>query len=138
MGHHMIKSRCSTQQIVAFSSGEAELYAPTKGARPTKGIISMLVDFDLNLDGKVCMDASAAIGISNRRGLGRTRHLDVQYLWIQDEITQGRLKLVEVGTKNSPAGTFTKVLPRDVMPKHSLELDIELGQTRATKAPEFV
>ena len=33
----------------------------------TKGIMSTLMGFDLNLDGKVCTDASAAIGISYRR-----------------------------------------------------------------------
>ena len=43
--HHMIKSWSSTQQLVALSSGEAELYALIKGASQTKGIISMLVDF---------------------------------------------------------------------------------------------
>ena len=134
----MIKSWSSTQQIAALSSGEAELYALTKGASQTNGIISILMDFDLNLDGKVCTDASAAIGISYRRGLGRTRHLDVQDLWIQDEITQGRLKLEKVGTKNNPADILTKVLPRDVMLKHLLALDIKLGQTRAMKAPELV
>ena len=96
------------------------------------------MDFDLYLDGKVCTDASAAIGISYCRGLGRTRHLDVQYLWVQDEITRGRLKLEKVGTKNNPAEIHTKVLPHDVMLKHLLALDVELGQAPAMKAPELV
>ena len=74
----MIKSWSSTQQIVALSSGEAELCALTKGASQTKGITSMVMDVDLNLDGKVSTDAFAAIDISYRRGLGRMRHLYVQ------------------------------------------------------------
>ena len=36
LGHHMIKSLSSTQQLVALSSGEAELYAFIKGASQTK------------------------------------------------------------------------------------------------------
>ena len=90
LGHHMIISWSSTQQLVGISSGEAELYAFIKGASQTKGIISMLVDFGLTLNGTVCTDASAAMGISLRRGLGRTRHLDVQDLWIQEEVAEGR------------------------------------------------
>ena len=64
----MIKFWSSTQQLVAISSGEAELYALIKGASQTKGIISMLMDFGLTFDGTVSTDASAAIGISFRRG----------------------------------------------------------------------
>ena len=72
LGHHMMKSWGSTH-----SSGEEKMYALIKGASQTMAIISILMDFDLNLDGKVCTDASVAIGISCRRGLGRTRLLVV-------------------------------------------------------------
>ena len=75
LGHHVIKSWSSTQQLVALSSGEAELYALIKSASQTKGIISMLVDYGLTLDGTVCTDASAAMGIPFRSGLVRTRPL---------------------------------------------------------------
>ena len=68
LGHHVIKSWSSTQQLVALSSGKAELYALIKGASQTRGIISMLVDYGLTFDGTVCTDASAAMGISCRRG----------------------------------------------------------------------
>ena len=137
IGLHMIKSWCSAQQIVALSSGEAELYALVKGAGQTKGIMSMLRDFGMEFDGKVCTDASAAIGISFRKGLGRTRHIDVQYLWIQEEIAEGRLKLVKVNTKENPADLLTKALPRDTIYKHLHALDIDLSTTRAREAPEL-
>ena len=103
LGHHVIKSWTSTQQLAALSSGKAELYALIKGASQTRGIISMLVDFCLTCDGTVCTDASAAMGISCRRALGRTRHLDVQYLWIQEKVAEGRLKVDKVATKENPA-----------------------------------
>ncbi len=82
-GQHMIKSWSSTQQVVALSSGEAEFYAVLKGATQTKGAIAMFVDWGVKLDGIVKTDASAAIGITHRVGLGKTRHIEVQYLWIQ-------------------------------------------------------
>ena len=65
----------SQDQVVELNKsdrGEAELL----GATQTKGISSMLMDFDLKFDATVCTDASAAISMSYRRGLGRNRHFD--------------------------------------------------------------
>ena len=118
----MIKSWSSTQQIFCCLKWRCRIVCAHQRTSQTKGIISMLMDFDLKLDGKVCTVASAAIGISYRPSLGRTRHMDVQYLWIQDE-------LEKVGTKDNLADVLTKLLPHDVMLKHLLALDIELGQT---------
>ena len=52
----------STQAVVAMSSGEAELYALTKGAANTMGMMSLASDFGQNLHGHVASDASAEIG----------------------------------------------------------------------------
>ena len=88
--HHMPtpqvaeKSWSSAQQLVALSSGEAALYALVKGASRIKSITSMHMDCDQKFGGKVCTDAAATVGISFRRGLSRTRHLDVQCLRIQE------------------------------------------------------
>ena len=44
-GRHLIKSWSSNQQVIALSSGEAELYAITKGAAQVLGMVSMGQDF---------------------------------------------------------------------------------------------
>ena len=44
-GDHLIKSWASTEQVISTSSGEAELYAVTKGAAQGIGMISMSLDF---------------------------------------------------------------------------------------------
>ena len=67
-GVHLLKSWSTNQQIVALSSGEAELYAQTKGAAQTLGMISMAADFGEKLDGTVYSDSSAALGIVTRSG----------------------------------------------------------------------
>ena len=46
----------------------------------------MCKDFGRNTDPNLHVDASAAIGISQRKGLGKLRHLDTQPLWIQDAV----------------------------------------------------
>ena len=93
LGAHTIKTWSSTQHCIAMSSGEAELYALVKGAAHTKGLMSMMADYGISITGTVCTDATAAIGMAHRQGLGKTRHIDVQYLWIQQEIAEGRLAL---------------------------------------------
>ena len=45
LGKHLIKSWSSTQQVMALSSGEGELYGMLKGATQTNGLISMMADF---------------------------------------------------------------------------------------------
>ena len=67
----------STQAIVALSSAEAELYALTKGAAQALGVMSLLADFGVELTGAMHTDASAAIGIIRRKGLGKMRDLNV-------------------------------------------------------------
>ena len=86
--NHVIKTWSSTQQTIALSSGEAELYAMTKAASQVLGTISMLKDFGIITQGQVRSDATAAIGIVHREGLGRTRHIRVQYLWMQEKIAE--------------------------------------------------
>ena len=135
LGKHLIKSWSTTQQVIATSSGEAELYALVKGAYQTKGFMSMLVDMGHVMDGKVCTDASAAIGIVHRRGLGKVKHLDVQYLWVQQEVNDGRLGIEKVGTLVNPADLFTKALCGDTIDRHLTALGFEKCTGRAKTAP---
>ena len=102
-GDHVLKSWASTQQVIAMSSGEAELYAMTKASAQLIGLCSIARDFELELDGVVHSDSIAAIGIVHRMGLGKTRHIRVQYLWIQERVHAGDLKVRKIGTDKNPA-----------------------------------
>ena len=73
-----------------------------KGATQTKGLISMMADFGEKVVATVCSDASAAIGMTHRQGLGKTRHIEVHYLWIQHEVREDKLTVKKVGTHNNP------------------------------------
>ena len=69
-GLHCFKSWASTQATVALSSAEAELYALTKGASQALGVMTLLEDFGIKTRSTLHTDASAAIGIVRRAGLG--------------------------------------------------------------------
>ena len=84
MGSHQIRHYSSTQPTVALSSGEAELVGIVKGATISLGLQSCAADLGIDVKVHLHSDASAAIGICRRRGLGKIRHLAVSYLWIQE------------------------------------------------------
>lgn len=54
-------------------------------------------------------DSSAGQGIASRRGVGRVRHLDTRYLWVQELVLGGKLKLDDIDLVQ-PADAGTKSL----------------------------
>ena len=108
LGKHTLKGWSKTQSLVALSSGESELYATLKAAAETLGMLSLLKDLGWQATGEIWGDASAALGIINRRGLGKTRHIDTGLLWIQQTAAERRLQFNKVLGKNNPADLFTQ------------------------------
>ena len=84
-GGCLIKSWSLTQAVVALSSGEAELYGIVKGSSEGLGAQSLLKDLGIETRVRVLADASAALGVVNRIGLGKLRHLHTNWLWVQDK-----------------------------------------------------
>ncbi len=85
-GRHILKAWSTTQATVALSSGEAELHGVVKTASILLGFVSLAKDMGMEMSAVVHTDASAAIGMANRRGLGKTRHVDVAILWVQERL----------------------------------------------------
>ena len=92
--------------------GEAELAAMVRGATEGEGFASVLKDFGTGAHIHLHSDASAAIGITQRQGLGKIRHLSVADLWIQQKIRRGEIAIAKVlGTLNS-SDLLTKPMAR--------------------------
>ncbi len=120
-----------------MSSAEAELLAVTKGASTSLGLISLARDLGLELEGTLHTDANAAIGIAAREGLGKVRHLNVQYLWIQDRVRGGDIKLSKVPGPENPADLLTKHLAAADVLRHLETLCCTLHSSRADIAPSL-
>ena len=83
-GGCLITSWSSTQTTIALSSAEAEVYAMDKCAQQALSLVSVASDLNIELHPTIHTDASAALSIAYRSGAGgRTRHVKVQYLWVQ-------------------------------------------------------
>ena len=60
------------------------------------------------------LDASAALGILQRKGVGKIRHLDVGCLWLQEKEAREILKLAKEPGETNPADIGTKHLTQEV------------------------
>ena len=118
-------------------SGEAELYSLTKGASQALGLMTLAQDLGQTVNCLLRTDASAAVGIVHRQGLGKLRHIRVQYLWIQERVRSGELGVRKVPGKQNPADLLTKHLPASEMQAHCDAISLELLDNRADSAPQL-
>ena len=106
LGQHPTEFSCSTQHVVALSSGEAELPATRRAA-------------GVAVSSAVCRgwDGSEAGSAYGQHGepwhpqpccSGRVRHLDVKWLWTQEAVRAGRISLKKVGTYTKVSDLTTK------------------------------
>ena len=77
VGRCCVKSWSKTQSTIAQISAESELLATVRSAAEGVELISLAKDLGLIFKVQLHIDAAAALGIVERRGLGRVRHLDV-------------------------------------------------------------
>ena len=85
----------------------------------TLGIVSMGQEFGELLTGIVFSYSSAALGIVTRSGLGKVRHIRVQYLWLQERIAADDLRVRKVAGEANPADLLTKGLAQELLNRHS-------------------
>ena len=136
-GQHLVQHWSTTQTTVALSSGEAELTGICRGASRGIGVRSLAKDLGLDLTLTVHTDATAAIGICRRRGLGKVRHLAVADLWIQDRVRTKDFALVKVAGSNNPADSLTKHVDHSTLLKHMALMNVVPETGRAASAPEL-
>jgi len=135
-GTHCLKSWSSTQSVIAGSSGEAEYDGIVKGGSNSLGMRSLMSDLGINVRIQIKSDASAAIGIASRRGLGNIRHLEVSQLWLQQRVASEDLKIEKVKGAENVADALTKHLGVEDMKMHMDGVGLEHRSGRHNLMPE--
>ena len=120
--------------MVALNSAEVELYASLGRACQTLGIMNLALDFGVKFQAIVHTDASAALAISHRRGLGKLRHINVHWLWVQESIKNGDVEARKVNGKDNPADLMTEHLPSNDITKRLGDMNFEIATGRADKS----
>ena len=125
----------TNQDVIALSSGEAEYYGLVKTAAKAIGLKNLLADMGVEVRVELCTDASAALGIVHRRGVGRVRRLEVQQLWLQDRVAKGLLDVRKVRADKNFADVFTKAVVHIHMQWALQSLSLALCQGRHALSP---
>ena len=118
-----------------MSSGEAELVSVVRGACEGLGVRSLEEDLGCRPRIAILTDASAAVGMTHRSGVGRVRHLDTRLLWVQDKVREKEITVGKVDGKLNPADVLTKYLGSDIMSEHLLRMACVMCAGRAALAP---
>ena len=95
----------------------------------------MLRDMGFQFSLEVITDATAAKAIASRSGLGKTRHIAVHYLWVQERIKRGDLIVKKCWGGENPADLLTKHLSRSVIDKSMMMFGMKVREGRAASAP---
>ena len=135
----MIKSWSSSQAVIALSSGEAEYYALVKSASVGTGVESMLGDLGMKYEDKITLksDASAAIGIANRVGVGKVRHIEVNQLWLQEKVSNGQIRIEKVKSEENLADALTKGVDAQSIEMHLGGVNVRVSNGRHPDAPSI-
>ena len=131
VGSHVIKHGSNLQSTIALSSGESEYYGLVKGASIGLGLISLMLDWGLKLKLELASDSSAARGHVQRRGLGRMRHVQTRYLWIQERVGQGDLAIAAVPGKRNVSDVLTKSVGGITLKRHLATMNFWSQQASA-------
>ena len=130
-----MKGWSKTIATLCLSTGESELAAVVKGAAEALGLKAVLRDLGRTVSIDMAADATAAIGMVKRQGLGRIRHLAVADLWVQQRVANGELRVSKIHGRENPADLFTKVLPKEHCFYLMKKLGFDIRDGRAAIAP---
>ena len=103
-----VKHWSRTQKTRALSSGEAGFNGMVTGCAEGLGIKAVAADMGYEVEVTIWTDSTAGKSVASRRGLGKLRHVELKYLWIQDVVKEGRLKVRKVDGAKNVADHLTK------------------------------
>ena len=108
-----------------------------KGASEAMGLQSIGTDLGIESPIQIMTDSSAAVGICNRTGIGKVRHLATGQLWVQEKLRTRAFRLFKHPGTDNPGDICTKHVPSDLLVKHLPTLGISHEASRAQCAPEI-
>ena len=137
-GSHCLKHWSSTQTTLSLSTAESELHGICKGMQMGIGFRSLCKDLDMHMRIRLHSDATAAIGIARRRGLGKLRHLDVEDLWCQEKVRDKTIEISKVLGTDNPADVFTKYVDSATLQKALKRMGLNAEAGRAKSATGII
>ena len=128
----------TVQSTIALSSGESEFYSIVKAASTGLGLRALYEEWHIPV--KVIVrfdsDSSAARGMCSRRGLGKTRHVQIRFLWVQQKVKDKEIDLRAVSTHDNLSDVCTKPVSQNLCSKHMKALGQYVREGRSVAAKQ--
>ena len=119
------------QTVVATSSAEAEYYSLAAGLQEALAARSILQELGETVELEVKCDSSAARAMANRVGLGRTKHIDVKYLWVQQVIQHRLARVAPVSSNQNLSDIGTKRVSGDRLQELCRNIGLSFAEDRS-------
>ena len=117
-----------TQSTIALSSGESEMYATGSAAARGLQCKTYLIETQRPCNLKIYSDSTAGRGMCSRVGVGKVRHLELRYLWIQERLRLKAFELHKEDTSEMSADMLTKYSEWPTIEKHCTTLNLRFGK----------
>lgn len=134
LGKNQLRSLCRGQAVIALSSGEAEYYGLVTGTSEAIGEQSIALDWGIKLPIVIHMDATAGAAIGSRRGLGKVKHISTVFLWAQERVTTGQVKIRWTHTSVNLADILTKAIDASTLRNAMKQMNFTFPEGRSDKA----
>ena len=96
----------------------------------------MLADFGMSADVVVRTDSSSGLAVGSRRGLDRFGHVQTRYLWKQQRLQEGDLRLKKEPGDTNVSDALTKPLDEKRMTNLLTMMGCAFRGGRTALAPE--
>ena len=138
IGKHIINTWAQKQARVANNVLESEAYAILKGATEGLGTVTLFEDIGMDaLKLWLHMDASAAMGIIERKGIGELIHVEVDVLWLQQQQARELLPITKIDGKKNMSNMMSKKNACQKMAIHFEMMNMNFKDGRAGIAQQL-
>ncbi|KAK2578119.1 hypothetical protein KPH14_000978, partial [Odynerus spinipes] len=118
LGDSLVMWRSNKQKCVGLSACTVELFACSEIVKDASWIINILIEIDLQIfcpkpTIMYCDNMAAIAWLQRARCSNKTRHVNLKFHFVSDQIEDGRLKVIHIDTKYMIADYLTKAVTRD-------------------------
>jgi hypothetical protein len=116
------------QSIVALSTTESEYIAGVHAAKEAEWLRQLFEELRVERNGPMilrCDNQSAIALCKDGKFHARTKHMDIRYHYIREQVVNKKLKVIYIPSNTNPADVMTKALPRKSHEVHTSKLGLK-------------
>jgi hypothetical protein len=116
------------QSILALSTTESEYIAGVHAAKEAEWLRQLFEELRVERNGPMvlrCDNQSAIALCKDGKFHARTKHMDIRYHYIREQVVNKKIKVIYIPSNSNPADIMTKPLPRKSHEVHTVKLGLK-------------